>query len=178
MEQAAEYGSQTHMSIYVAGAELKRARRVMESLREAGYTVAYDWAGELLSWQCVCNDSAAAIAAAELDADLSTWRCVCKGDETEIAMAEREAIRKSDALVFLWRPGGGLESAFYEVGMALGVGLPVIVVGDHSDFFYLLPEARRVMNDGDILPVLRDQRTAVASKRNQGSAPIVAVSLC
>lgn len=141
--------------IYVAGAQLKRARRVIATLRRAGYAITYDWPKDLLSWDCVCNTSPEGIARLEEEQGISDWTCVCKGDQEAIAVAERDAVRAADSLVFLWRKGHGLESACYEVGMAMGRGIPVLVVGRHDDFFYLLPEVHKIADDEGIVSSLQ-----------------------
>lgn len=116
------------LSVYVAGKEPQRAARMIERVRAAGHTVAFDW-----------------IAAGDFDAGLDSARSL------ELAIAERAAVQRSDAVIYLWEPGQ--ESARYEAGMALGLEIPLIVVG-HESFFYYLPGVEMVADEDEALVAL------------------------
>lgn len=61
------------MKIYVAGKDLVRARAVMDSLRNLGHQITYDWVAS-----------------------------ITEGPKKEIAKIEAQAVRDSDLLVYLW----------------------------------------------------------------------------
>jgi hypothetical protein len=112
--------------IYVAGKNLQRARSVMEMLRKEGHAITYDW-----------------IVGIENETD---------SIKKSKAFDEREGVRKAEVLVYLWE--SDQESARYETGMAMGLGIPVIVSGKHESFFFLLPEVVQVKKDESIIGVL------------------------
>lgn len=47
---------------------------------------------------------------------------------------DQEDVKNADALLVYGREGDKLRGALVEVGMALAYGVPVIVVGEHSDY--------------------------------------------
>jgi hypothetical protein len=67
------------------------------------------------------------------------------GPTKEKAIREWEAVKSSELLVYLWEPGQ--ESARYEAGMAMGLGLPIIVSGNFTAFFFQLPNIHVVDSD-------------------------------
>jgi hypothetical protein len=113
--------------IYVAGKNIKRAKSVMDMLRQHGHTITFDWLIDIRN---------------ETDAT-----------NIQKAYLEREGIREADILVYLWEPDQ--ESARYEAGMAMGLGKKILIVGNHQSFFFKLPEVILVENDSDILSVIQ-----------------------
>jgi hypothetical protein len=103
----------------------------MDELRAHGHTITYDWVADYTE-----HDEGHVEEHAR-----------------EAAASERAAVQASDVLVYLWEEGQ--ESARTEFGMALGINIPVIAVGQHEAFFYLLPEVRRVATDAEIADALR-----------------------
>jgi hypothetical protein len=108
------------MRIYVAAKweERARARAFMTRIEEEGHTVTHDWTKE---------DEAKADAAGLY------YR--------ECAAADVRGAAAADAVVLLFHPG--LQGGLVELGIALGVGLPVVLVGappDHRCIFYRLCE--------------------------------------
>lgn len=61
------------MKIYVAGNDLIRARSMMDTLKECGHVITYDWA-----------------------------EVIKTGPSKEKAIAEAQAVRDCDLLIFLW----------------------------------------------------------------------------
>jgi hypothetical protein len=113
------------MKIYVAGKNLERARLVMDTLVNAGHTITYDWVA-----------------------------LIDGGATKEKAVDEAEAVRSSDALVYLWEPDQ--ESARYEAGMAMGLDKPIIVSGKANAFFFQLPNVYSVDSDELIAGKIQD----------------------
>jgi hypothetical protein len=113
------------MNIYVAGKNLERARLVMDTLKNAGHSIAYDWV-----------------------------EVINTGGSKEKAMNEAEAVRTSDALVYLWEPDQ--ESARYEAGMAMSLGKLIVVSGKSDAFFFQLPTVYSVTSDELIIRKIQD----------------------
>ncbi len=114
------------LKIYVAGKNLERAQAVMDTLKDSGYIITFDWIKDI-------HD---------------------EKDPIQKARDERDAVISSDVLVYLWE--GDQESARYETGMAMGLHKPIIVSGytKKVPFFLSLPEVIRVSNDEEILAEL------------------------
>lgn len=114
------------MKIYVAGNNLERARKVMDTLVDKGHTITFDWVADIE------NNS----------------------NPAEKVIIEREAVKEADVLVLLWAMDQ--ESARYETGMAMGLHKPIIVSGftKNGKWFTLLPEVISVDNDEDIILAL------------------------
>ena len=108
--------------IYVASNNVKRAQTVMGLLKENGHDISFDWTIDIEN-EFLQN--------------------------SEKAITERDAIRNSDALVYLWDENQ--ESARYEAGIAMGLGKKVIVSGNHKSFFFQLPEVTFVEDDNKII---------------------------
>lgn len=102
------------LKVYIAASlgGLDEAKAVMQAVRQAGGHITYDWTeGGRVT-------------------DLAT-------DAPRVSSAEIEGVRAADVLVLLI-PGG--RGAHVELGAALALGLPVIVVGGHHDeIFYHHP---------------------------------------
>jgi nucleoside 2-deoxyribosyltransferase len=131
LKEAAEtFDTITVMKIYVAGKDISRATAVMETLKEAGHTITYDWAHDF--------DSAE-------DFD--------EKQTQELAVAERKGVQAADVLVYLWEDDQ--ESARYEVGMAMGLEKPIVVVAQESSLFFWLPEVTHVDSDEEIIDALK-----------------------
>lgn len=111
--------------VYVASNNVKRARDVMSVLEKNGHIITFDWTIDI-----------------EKESE----------QKDEKAIIERDAIRNSDALVYLWEENQ--ESARYEAGMAMGLGKKVIVSGNHKSFFFQLPEVISVEDDSGIIKTL------------------------
>lgn len=111
-------------TVYVAGKNIERARRVMNLLREAGYAITFDW---LLDIENEINP-------------------------VQKALDEREGVLQAEVLVYLWEPDQ--ESARYEAGMAMGARKRIIISGNHSSWFFSLPEVTHVLTDEEILQTL------------------------
>ncbi|HEY1041775.1 MAG TPA: hypothetical protein VGE63_03600 [Candidatus Paceibacterota bacterium] len=110
--------------VYVASNEVDRAKSVMESLIRAGHEIIFDWTIGIEGEQ----------------------------DKQSKALAEREAVRKCDILVYLWK--ADQESARFEAGMAMGLRKKIIVVTDHQAWFFTLPEVIQVNSDDEIVSVI------------------------
>lgn len=74
----------------------------------------------------------------------------------EKAVEEREAVRNADLLVYLWE--SDQESARYEAGMAMGLGKPIIVSGEHDAFFFNLPNVSCVDSDDKIISAIGKEK--------------------
>lgn len=111
------------MKIYVAGKNLERARKVMDLLIQNGHTLTFDWVKDIEN----------------------------NKDPKNKAFIEREAVKDSDALVYLWEDDQ--ESARYEAGMAMGLHKPIIVSGFPKKFLFFLslPEVISLPTDDQIL---------------------------
>lgn len=78
----------------------------------------------------------------------STWLCGNLDHSTATAELEEADIRESDVVVafseepvmYSDRPFAARGGRHVEVGMALALGIPVIVVGPAENIFHLLPE--------------------------------------
>lgn len=114
------------MKIYIASNEVERTRMVANRLEQNGHTIVYKW------YDQIENEK--------------------PEDIPRIAQEEREAIRESDALVYLWR--SDQESARIEAGMAMGLGLPVIAVGNQEVFFFNLPDVYVVPSDDEAVKMV------------------------
>ncbi|MEZ4103564.1 MAG: nucleoside 2-deoxyribosyltransferase [Candidatus Paceibacterota bacterium] len=108
--------------IYVASNNVERAQSVMSLLKQNGHTITFDWTIGIEN---------------------------SREQDKEKAITERDAIRNSDALVYLWEENQ--ESARYEAGMAMGLGKKVIVSGDHKSFFFQLPGVISIESDDKII---------------------------
>jgi nucleoside 2-deoxyribosyltransferase len=113
------------MKVYVAGKDISRAVSVMKKLRDAGHTITYDWATDFDN-------------AEDLD----------KKRTQELASDELAGVKVADCLVYLWEKDQ--ESARYEAGMAMGLGIPVLVVADHDSLFFHLSAVQQVESDDQI----------------------------
>ena len=111
--------------IYVAGKNIERAQKMMNTLRENGHVVIFDWITDITN----------------------------EKDPLQKAKDEREAVKQSEVLVYLYE--SDQESARYEVGMAMGLHKPIIVSNPRKNAFFLsLPEIISVENDTKILSAL------------------------
>lgn len=109
-------------------------RLILDDLRAAGHVVTHDWT--------VCDDSGLAGAA------LAEYHARC-------AFEDLEGVRRADAVVVLPHPDG--KGLYCELGAALALGKPIIVVGDALDchtIFLRHPLCRWVATDEEIVPVL------------------------
>ncbi len=112
--------------IYVASNEVDRARKVMEALVEAGHTITFDWTIDIGP-----EDQ----------------------EEKPIkALKEREAVRRCDVLVYLWKENQ--ESARFEAGMAMGLRKKIVVVTNHDAWFFALPEVIQISSDDLIVETI------------------------
>lgn len=115
------------MRLYVAGSTkaIPDVRAVIEICRYGGHEITFDWTGE----------------EGEIRSDWSA-----NGERAaELATLERDAVNTADALVLVAPPEGvpGL-GCWTEVGMALGRGIPVLLVGTpRESVFWYLPHVRR-----------------------------------
>ena len=116
------------MKIYVAGNNLERAKKVMDTLVEKGHTITFDWVSDIE------NNS----------------------NPADKVIIEREAVKLADTLVLLW--ASDQESARYETGMAMGLHKPIIVSGftKKNRWFTLLPEVISIESDEDIISALNN----------------------
>lgn len=75
---------------------------------------------------------------------------------------DEEDVRSADVLVVLGRQGEHLRGALVEAGIAIASGIPVIVVGEHSDYgtWQYHPGVRRVVNLDDLHRVLIEMNEA------------------
>lgn len=113
------------LKIYVAGKNLERAQSVIDSLKENGYIITFDWIKDIENEE----------------------------DSLQKARDEREAVKIADVLVYLWE--SDQESARYEAGIAMAFHKPIIVSGyKKKPFFLALPEVISVTTDDKILPEL------------------------
>ena len=81
--------------------------------------------------------------------------CNYKDDETNFGPEDEvRAVRSADVLVYLWE--SDQESARYEVGMAIALGKPVVVVHDNPKWFLQLPNVHAVSRDEDIIKALSE----------------------
>ena len=117
------------MKVYVAGKDTSRAVSVMKKLREAGHTITYDWATDFDN-------------AEDFDAKRTQ----------ELASDELTGVKAADCLEYLREEDQ--ESARYEAGMAMGLGIPVLVVADHESLFFHLPAVQQVESDDQITDVI------------------------
>ena len=69
-------------------------------------------------------------------------------------MDEKRAIAEADVLVYLWEPDQ--ESARYEVGMAMALDKPIIVVHNEQPWFLTLPHVVVVRDDSEIIGALKN----------------------
>jgi hypothetical protein len=94
------------MKLYVATSFLNApmAEKVMEQLRAAGCVITYDWTPYAKA-ECLT---------------------LVPGDLEAIALAEVNGVSAAEALVFL---APGRLGAHTELGVALGLGIPVVLVG-------------------------------------------------
>ncbi len=109
------------MRLYVAAKfeDARRARAVMDFAQTRGHVVTHDWTGE----------DSTGLEGAERSAYMG--RC---------AVEDLEGVRKADAVVVLAHPA--LFGGMVEVGVAIGLGIPVYVVGAESRecvFWFLDP---------------------------------------
>lgn len=110
------------MDIYVAGKtdDWERVRQVQQMCERLGHNITYDWTKTV---EEVGPDEG--LTASE------EFRCEC-------AEYDRQGTRASDLLIMLCYPG--LCGTLIECGMAIGLGIPVLVLGEperNSVFFSL-----------------------------------------
>lgn len=99
------------MRFYVAGAaiEIERAERMIASLRSMGHSITFDW-------------PAAMRAEPKFDHELS------RDERVHYARADLAGVRQAECLIFLAPPGKDGAGCYVELGAALVLGIPVIVV--------------------------------------------------
>jgi hypothetical protein len=115
------------MRVYVAGRRSDKSlvRGVQEILIAAGHEITFDWTGpngeRRDDWSDVPDRA------------------------RELSTRERHAVRSADMLVLVGsEPHGGL-GCFIETGMALALGIPVLVVGlVRESVFWYLPIVERL----------------------------------
>lgn len=104
------------LRVYVAGASVERAERAIPAirmLREAGVAITHDWTVDI--------DEAA--GAANSDADVPEevrHRC---------AMEDARGVSTADYVLLLAPNERGSSGAWVELGLAIGLGVPVLVAG-------------------------------------------------
>ena len=83
------------------------------------------------------------------------WYYNYKDDETNFSPEDEvQAVRSADVLVYLWE--SDQESARYDVGMAIALGKPVVVVHDTPKWFLQLSNIHAVSRDEDIIKALSE----------------------
>jgi len=129
------------MNIYVASQfqNHRNAKALMGNLQHAGHTITHDW-----------TSNARAVEAGDLDPSTLT-----PGDWRDIGEAEFQGVVTADVLVVL-HPG--LLSTHTEFGIALGAGVPVVLVGEPEQMipFYALGRVERVAGTVELLGFLGD----------------------
>ncbi|MEL6330770.1 MAG: hypothetical protein AAFR38_14045 [Planctomycetota bacterium] len=141
------------MNIFIAAHSQEMARSVKRQLEALGHTVVARW---------IENDTKFGQGAAAYSYD--ERRALAEMDEADV--------RRSDMLVLLAETEGKLVPGgkHVETGIALGLGLPVVVVGRRENIFHW-HSGVKVVQSIDCLFKLLDARTRIA-----GRAGVVAVS--
>jgi nucleoside 2-deoxyribosyltransferase len=112
------------MRVYVASKfeEKERARHVMEVLWNMGHTVTHDWTNEV------------PYAAGDPQGPGYYRKC---------AEADVKGVDTADVIIVLSHPEG--KGMFVEMGIAIGMGIPIIAVGPHwNAIFYELSLVTKV----------------------------------
>ncbi len=121
------------MKIYVAGKWEERniCKGVMAALEDSGCKITHDW---------TASDEKENLAQSALD--------------------DINGVKNADVLVFIAIEGHHYRGSFVEMGAALALGKPVIVVGAATDvetcIFINHPLVTRVDGLGDIIPCLKN----------------------
>jgi hypothetical protein len=135
------------LQVYVAGrlADMERVRTVQAIVRAVGARITFDWTGP------------------EGD-QRSDWSAESER-AAELSLRERRAVVDADLLVLCGPdPHGGL-GCFIEAGMALGRGIPVIVLEPvRESVFWYLPGVRRCKHAVEFGRVIQNQVTVKASR--------------
>lgn len=128
------------MKVYVAGRvkQIPRVQVVRDWLREEGHSITFDWTGP----------------EGEQRSDWSKAPDVARG----LADRERRAVLAADVVVLVgWgcAEGEGGLGCFIEVGVALALGIPVVIVGPcRESVFWYLPAVQRVDNLAELKEAL------------------------
>ena len=69
-----------------------------------------------------------------------------------MASDELAGVKAADCLVYLWE--ADQESARYEAGIAMGLGIPVLVVADHDSLFFYLSTVQQIESDDQIIDAI------------------------
>jgi hypothetical protein len=81
------------------------------------------------------------------------WTDEKRGEsDPELAAELHAAVCGASVVVYLWE--ADQESARYEAGMAMGLGIPLVVVGGPVSLFFGLPNVIRVDSDADVSAAL------------------------
>lgn len=141
------------MDIYVAGKtdDWPRVRQAQEFCERLGHRITYDWTKTVERVG----------AAVELTGEITEeFRCEC-------AEEDRRGVREADLLIMLTFPG--LCGTLIEAGMALGLGTPVLVIGDpeRNSVFFALPEV--TMTDEECLRDLGTMSSIIEDVRGRAA---------
>lgn len=131
----ADFHPPAPLRVYVATSldHAHRAQAVQRALRDRGHEITYDWTTH-------------GSVQGEGDARLC-----------EVAAAELQGVRECDVLVAILPGGRGTHT---EIGMALGLGLPIVLLEQEGAYtadcaFYHAPNVHRYMwTEQDVLPLL------------------------
>lgn len=114
------------MDIYVAGKtnDWPRVRQVQEFCERLGHRITYDWTKTV----------------ERVGPDACTTGGVDEEFRRECAIEDQRGTREADLLIMLC--SGGLCGTLIEAGMALGLGTPVLVIGEpeRNSVFFALDE--------------------------------------
>ncbi len=122
------------MRIYVGGSRHERdvVRRVQDTLMDFGHTITFDWTGA--EGEILLNHGEG-----HYGEDATKWK----------AIAEREvsAVKNCDAMVACLSPAGKGRGLYIEMGIAIGLRIPVYLYGDakrNDSNFYVLGSVHTV----------------------------------
>ena len=124
-------------------------------------------------WRALCAENSHFIAHARWLKHNSIGTPDDPADAVAFWLQDEQDVKDADVLVLYAEEGEKLRGALVEVGIALAWGVPVIVVGSHSDYgtWQFHPGVRRVDNMREmILELLRVEPAYVYAQRRPRQA--------